>query len=265
MKLSIITINRNNAHGLRETIESVVSQTFTDFEYIVIDGVSTDSSVEVIKEYFNQIDYWVSEPDSGIYNAMNKGIHQASGEYCLFLNSGDYLYNENTLKLLFANEFNQDIVYCDRKSVIEFNEVDETIFPDKLTFEKFFNSTIGHQSTLIKRELFEIIGNYNENNRYASDWEFFMLALAKYNCSYKHISLFLSYYDITGISCQQENLQEMHDERKAILIKHFPFFYDDYILLNKEKQFHNLVRNRKFIRRIKDIVLYLMKSSNFDR
>lgn len=79
MKLSIITINRNNAAGLRRTIESVVSQTYTDFEYIIIDGASTDGSVEVIKEYSDKITYWVSEPDTGIYNAMNKGILKAQG------------------------------------------------------------------------------------------------------------------------------------------------------------------------------------------
>ena len=89
MKLSIITINRNNAAGLRRTIESVVSQTYTEFEYIIIDGASTDESVDVIKEYADKITFWVSEPDNGIYNAMNKGILKAKGEYLLFLNSGD--------------------------------------------------------------------------------------------------------------------------------------------------------------------------------
>lgn len=88
MKYSIITINYNNADGLRRTIESVVNQTYKDIEYIIIDGGSTDGSVDVIKEYGSQIDYWVSEPDKGIYNAMNKGILQAHGEYLNFMNSG---------------------------------------------------------------------------------------------------------------------------------------------------------------------------------
>jgi glycosyltransferase involved in cell wall biosynthesis len=89
MKLSVITINYNNAIGLRKTIESVVNQTFRDYEYIIIDGGSTDGSVDVIKEYADKIDYWVSEPDKGIYNAMNKGVAAAHGEYTNFLNSGD--------------------------------------------------------------------------------------------------------------------------------------------------------------------------------
>jgi len=84
MKLSIITVNLNNAAGLQKTIESVITQTFTDYEYIIIDGGSTDGSVDVIKQHADKITYWVSEPDKGIYNAMNKGILQAKGEYCLF-------------------------------------------------------------------------------------------------------------------------------------------------------------------------------------
>ena len=119
-KLSIITINRNNAAGLRKTIESVVSQTYTDFEYIIIDGASTDGSVEVIKEYaeatlpcgegLGERLYWVSEPDKGIYNAMNKGILKAQGEYLLFLNSGDWLVDKDVIKSFIDLNIINDIV-----------------------------------------------------------------------------------------------------------------------------------------------------------
>ena len=101
MKLSIITINLNNDTGLNKTIESVINQTLKNFEFIIIDGGSTDRSVELIKEYAGQINYYVSEPDKGIYNAMNKGIRQAQGEYCFFLNSGDYFVNESVLEKVF--------------------------------------------------------------------------------------------------------------------------------------------------------------------
>ena len=89
MRYSIITINYNNEEGLRHTIESIVCQTYTDFEFIIIDGGSTDGSVDVIKEYAEHIAYWVSEKDNGRYNAMNKGVCQAKGDYCIFMNSGD--------------------------------------------------------------------------------------------------------------------------------------------------------------------------------
>ena len=101
MKFSIITVNYNNKEGLRKTIESVIHQTFRDFEFIVIDGGSTDGSDDVLKEYDAQIDYWVSEPDGGIYQGMNKGIKKATGEYLNFMNSGDCFYASNILGIKF--------------------------------------------------------------------------------------------------------------------------------------------------------------------
>ena len=93
MKLSIVTINRNNAFGLERTLQSIVNQTYKEFEYIIVDGASTDDSVTVIKKYVSEIAHlkWVSEPDKGIYNAMNKGIRMATGDYIQILNSADCL------------------------------------------------------------------------------------------------------------------------------------------------------------------------------
>src|SRR5690348_17657794 len=107
-KLSIITINLNNVKGLQKTMESVFAQTFTDYEYIIIDGGSTDGSVSEIKKHQNKLVYWISENDKGIYNAMNKGIVKANGEYILFMNSGDYLYTDNTIKEVFQKSNNED-------------------------------------------------------------------------------------------------------------------------------------------------------------
>ena len=98
MLLSIITINYNDKEGLARTMNSVLSQTYTDFEYIVIDGGSNDGSKTIIEQHQDQLGYWVSEPDSGIYNAMNKGIAKANGEYILFLNSGDVLIDDTIIK-----------------------------------------------------------------------------------------------------------------------------------------------------------------------
>src|SRR5574344_3096999 len=94
MKYSIITINYNNKVGLERTIKSVINQTCKDYEYIIIDGTSTDGSKEVIDKYKQYLNYWVSEPDEGIYYAMNKGTLMSHGDYCNFLNSGD-CYTDN--------------------------------------------------------------------------------------------------------------------------------------------------------------------------
>ena len=111
MKLSIITVNLNNKDGLQKTIDSVISQTYKDFEWIIIDGGSTDGSKELIENYSDYVSYWVSEPDKGIYNAMNKGIKQSHGEYLQFLNSGDIFIEDNTLKQVVSQLVNEDIVF----------------------------------------------------------------------------------------------------------------------------------------------------------
>jgi len=110
MKYSIITVNFNNKEGLRQTIESVIHQTYRDFEFIVIDGGSTDGSVDVLKEYDSQIDYWVSEPDGGIYQGMNKGIKKASGEYLNFMNSGDCFYSSDVLEIVTSYQSGADFI-----------------------------------------------------------------------------------------------------------------------------------------------------------
>ncbi|MDR0864809.1 MAG: glycosyltransferase [Candidatus Symbiothrix sp.] len=220
MKLSIITINLNNQDGLRKTIESVVSQSFTDFEYIVIDGGSTDGSIEIIKQYQEKITYWVSEPDKGIYNAMNKGILQAKGEYCLFLNSGDYLYNSKVLQLFFDNEVKEDIVYGKIANHID--------YPSKLRFSFMLAWSLPHPAGFIKRDLFGKIGLYEESNKIISDWAFFMLAIYVYQCSYKHIPIIISVFDRGGISSSADAPQIIASEKKKFLTKYFPLFIEDY-------------------------------------
>lgn len=117
---SIITVNKNNARGLEKTIKSVIDQTFNKYEFIIIDGNSDDNSVEIIKKYEDKISYWISENDSGKYNAMNKGIKVAEGDYCLFLNSGDYLYNNGILEEIYNCKYQEEIISGD---VIKFSGV----------------------------------------------------------------------------------------------------------------------------------------------
>ena len=144
MKYSIITINYNNKEGLRETIESVIHQTFHDFEYIVIDGGSTDGSADILREYDKYITYWVSEPDRGIYHAMNNGIKQAHGTYFIFMNSGDCFYNDSVLNDVL--EFlNKDIIVG--KSYYE-NGV-HGFYKQDITLLDLFNGTLPHQATFL--------------------------------------------------------------------------------------------------------------------
>jgi glycosyltransferase involved in cell wall biosynthesis len=218
-KLSIVTINYNNAEELKKTIESVISQQNDDYEYIVIDGNSTDNSVAIIEQYADQITYWSSNPNKGIYGNMNQGIKEVKGEYCLFLNSGDWLVPDALNKILPFCE-NADIIYCNTYLSYSETKTKELRFTDDLTLFSFFKRTINHQSTLIKRSLFDVYGLYNENNKVHSDYEFWVKAIIMGNCSCKHIDDFLSYYDMNGISSKPNPASEA--EKMRILNTYIP-------------------------------------------
>lgn len=206
MKLSIITINYNNAAGLKKTLESVATQTCTDFEHIIVDGASTDGSVEVIREYENTLAShltWLSEPDTGIYNAMNKGVRIANGEYTLMLNSGDYLVDEyvveNVLPLL------------DGTDIIQGNTIEDYI-NQKIRNRGYGTSNIDffdvmkghflHQASFCRKCLFDKYGYFDESYRMVSDTKFFMICLGRENASFKYIDIDISNYDVSGISAE---------------------------------------------------------------
>jgi len=205
MIISIITINYNNVDGLAKTINSVSSQTNKNFEYIVIDGASTDGSVDVIKENAEIISYWVSEKDTGIYNAMNKGTLAAHGDYCLFLNSGDILIDEKVIEHIYSHTFSSDIVAgyekCTNGKVIK--------SPKNVTMKTFVVGSLPHQSTLIKREL--LIDNpYDERFKIGGDWRFFIQVLIYKNVSYEIISEYICLFDTSGVS----NAESKKSERR---------------------------------------------------
>ena len=213
MKLSIITVNLNNRDGLQKTIDSVVSQTFKDFEWIIIDGGSTDGSKELIEQYADHFTYWVSEPDKGIYNAMNKGIKVARGEYLQFLNSGDWLWKSNVLQSLCDAAQNEDIIYGDCV------EADGTrsVFPSKIDTQFLYGCTINHQSTWIKSLLIKDEG-YDENYRVASDWKFFLVSLMFKNATYCKVDIIVT--GVQGGHSYNPTLSSI--ERGDILNKMFP-------------------------------------------
>lgn len=221
MILSIITINYNNAVGLRKTIHSVIKQTFADYQFIVIDGGSNDGSVDIIKEYEQSITYWISEKDKGIYNAMNKGIFKASGEYCLFLNSGDYLVDENVLAKIFSQNHSEDIIYGNVLKVFSSGKIEQDKGPQRsqLTLGDMFFDTLPHQSVFIKKELFNKYGLYSEEYKVVSDWVLFLKAIGIDNVPVKYIDINVSYYDMTGVSSSSGSLgwKEREQELKKTL------------------------------------------------
>ena len=218
MKYSVITINFNNVEGLRKTIKSVVGQTFNDYEYIVIDGGSTDDSVSVIKENSDRINYWVSEPDGGIYNAMNKGVAHAHGDYCIFMNSGDCFYNQTVLEQVNAVNPIENIVV----GKVAIDNQDNIISPPpqgELTMYHLYSGSIPHQGSFIKTELLRKCP-YDESLKISSDWKFFIQVLILDNCSIRFLDIFVSRYDMGGLSTKNPKL--MRQEKEAVMATMFP-------------------------------------------
>ncbi len=224
MKLSIITINKDNAEGLQKTLDSVACQTWHDFEHIIVDGASADNSVDIIRNYAADVHpypiNWLSEPDTGIYNAMNKGIRLANGEYCLFLNSGDYLIDGDVLDKVFALNFNEDVV-CGN---IEYKLGESLIIgcsPTEVSLRTFIRGSINHTGTaFIKKSAFEKWGLYDENLKIVSDWEWYLLALGLSTATYHKIDVLLSVFNCDGISNRQIDL--LNEERKKVLSESLP-------------------------------------------
>lgn len=232
MNLSIITINYNNNVGLERTIKSVVGQNLQNIEFIVVDGSSTDGSVEIIKNNEVYISKWISEKDNGIYNALNKGIKMATNDYLLFLNSGDHLFSNTVLSTIDKHISGEDLICFDIHVLGQgFDQINK--HPNKISFSFLFHETLAHQSVFIKRSLFDKVGFYDESLKIVSDWKFFIHALAYHNCTYKSVHEILSVYYLDGISSTAEGTFTRRAEREKILKEEFSIFYEDYIELQK--------------------------------
>lgn len=215
MKLSIITINYNNAVGLKKTLESVAVQTYTDFEHIIVDGASTDGSVDIIREYVEASPQpspegkgrhiiWSSEPDNGIYDAMNRGIRKAKGEYLLFLNSGDYLVDKSVVGRILPELGKADIiqgnVFLDKVG----GELRRGYGKSDLSFIEVYEGKFLHQATFFSSSLFEEYGMYDETVKLGGDTFFYLKALGLGSASFLYIDQVISVFMSNGLSSNKE-------------------------------------------------------------
>ena len=268
MRLSIITINRNNAIGLEKTLQSVASQTLREFEYIIVDGASTDGSVEVIKKYEFRFAHlrWVSEPDSGIYNAMNKGVRMASGEYIQILNSADCLASDDvTERMLVALE------NMGRPSILYGNMI--KCFPDgrklldtsfagqEITMLGMYKGTLNHDPAYIRRDLFEKYGFYDESLKIVSDWEWYLKAIILGDEKPQYVDLDVTLFDMTGISENGgQNKAVIEKEKKLVLEQLVPAP----ILHDYEKYASDIFMMRRFRRhKVAFKLLWVMERALF--
>jgi len=238
--LSIITINLNNANGLQKTIDSVVCQTFASFEYIVIDGLSNDGSVDVIKSYEEKISYWVSEADGGIYDAMNKGIKHAKGKYLIFLNSGDVLVDKDTLSeaVKYMDDcpavdiFYSDTFFKDQNAAIHLHKHPTNVNVDFLRINQ-----LNHQSSLIRASLFDEYGLYPHHLKFAADHWLFLTSLVG-NKVFMHIPVVLVVYEQGGLSLT--HMDKYRVEADALWLQIVPAYARDMALrLDSDKRIKN--------------------------
>ena len=226
MLLSIITINYNNLKGLKKTLDSVKTQSWNELEHIVIDGGSKDGTVSYLESLDSQIDYWVSEPDNGVYQAMNKGINKATGEYLLFLNSGDHFYNTKVLEENHQILKETDIIYFDLQ-VVEGEKTFIKQYPNTLSFSYFVNDTLPHPATFIKKDAFSKTAYYKEDFKIVSDWKFFIDAICKYNLTYKRVNKVLSTFYIGGLSSNPDNRIIKFNEKENVLRGDYLLYMQD--------------------------------------
>lgn len=241
MRLSIITINYNNAKGLERTIKSVAKQTRRkDLEYIVVDGASNDGSLEVIKQYESQIDKWISEPDKGIYNAMNKGIANATGEYCLFLNSADVFCSPKSIERIINKQWYADVVQCDifYQSANNKRILRRVFSPDGIAYYQFLKDSLYHQASFIKTSMLKEEG-YREDYRLVSDWAYYFKKLIVEGRTYQHIRIPITIFDMDGVSNSGNPLDAA--ERKDFLLQYFSEQILDKII--KQKEFEHVVES----------------------
>lgn len=261
MRYSIITINYNDKGGLIHTIKSVVSQSFKDYEYIIIDGGSTDGSIDVIQQYAKSITSWISEKDKGIYNAMNKGITQAQGDYLVFMNAGDSFHSPNVLSSL--SKYQEDII-CGK--VIKGDKTEPSgHHKATISLVDLMRGSLPHQAMFIKRDLL-IKHPYDEKYKILSDWKFCIEAIVFDNCSFRNSDIIVADYDITGISSISNG--HLSKERELILKELFPqriiedynrFAPVDDELFDQSLLLTKTVRARNLVKRFSNIVLRFIK------
>lgn len=241
--LSIITINYNNLEGLRKTTKSVLSQTWHDYEWIIIDGGSTDGSKEFIEETvqnlkrseFNPLTYWCSEPDKGIFNALNKGVKKASGQYINFLNSGDIYTEKYVLEFIFKDkQYECDVIYGDWQDIANGKLLNKWSSGNPLTLKQELLQCTCHQALFINTE--ELKKDlYDETYKMMADWRKNIEWLIR-GKTFVHVPIIVCYYDLTGVSSSFDSKEYKH-EKKKMLEELFPPLlrpYYDCLTQNKD-------------------------------
>ena len=225
MKVSIITIAYNNLEGLKDTYESIRRQTFGDYEWLVVDGGSTDGTKQFLEEHDSELAYWCSEPDKGVYNAQNKGTQHAKGEYCIYMNSGDTFYAADVLEKVFEKDIDADIIYGNWMLVFENGKTRLGTAPEVADIAYFFDDNMCHQSMLIKRNAV-LERPYDESFRIYADWDEW-LSFVMARKTFQKIDMTICNFMVGGISTGDNASETLKLERKAEIKRINQRYYPD--------------------------------------
>lgn len=246
MKISVITVCYNSVETIETTIQSVKNQTYNNIEYIIIDGQSTDGSIDIVKKYENIVSHWVSEPDKGLYDAMNKGIIMATGEVIALINSDDLFCDESAIEkvmALFKEQPNLDSIYADLYYVAQ-KDINKIVRTWKTGKQRSFRSGWhpAHPTFYIKKDVYNKHGLFNLNFKLAADFEIMLRFIEKH-----HISTFYLQESIVKMRLGGETNRSIKNIKKGNLeclrafeinnIKVDKFLYPLYRLLPKLKQY----------------------------
>lgn len=228
-KISVITVCKNSASTISKCLESVICQTYQNIEYIIIDGASTDNTLSEIEKFNDNISKFISEPDNGIFDAMNKGISESTGDYIIFLNADDYFISENTLSYALNFILNEvkskyDIYYG---KVLIFNNISgigNIWNAAKSSKFSIFRGSLPHPATIYKKDAFERCGVFNTTYKIASDYEWFVRALVKYKLKFIRTDLIMTVFNKGGISTDKDHSQLIQLEKTRVRKTYYSLF-----------------------------------------
>lgn len=259
-KISIVTINYNNLSGLQKTYQSIIGQTFKNFEWIVIDGGSSDGSADFIRNHVDEISFWCSERDNGVYNAQNKGTRHAEGDYVIFMNSGDTFNNEHVIENVFREYQDEDILFGDWEQIFPQGNKREIKPASNVDYLFFFNDNICHQAMFIKTSLLKE-SPYDESYKLYADWAKWA-ELSQKGKKFKYVPYTICDFQMGGMSSENDEYNTIERER---LQKEF---YPESLILwtsrqnNKIKFLEAKRRKHNIIIRILLYICFLMLISN---
>ncbi len=222
-RVSIITVTYNALDSLKRTVGSVVRQLSQDYEFIVVDGASSDGTADYLRGEAEGVTFWVSEPDGGIYEAMNKGVRMSKGDYCIFLNAGDCFVDSGVLRNVIPFLDDTDIVIGNQINVGTNGRInDYTRAAGSLSLDNLLLSAVKHQSAFIRREVL-LNHPYDESLRLVSDWKLFLELFLDGSLSWKAVNVDISFFFDGGAS---DRNRELGRKERLEVLSAYPDYRD---------------------------------------